>query len=390
MNTIVRLIACGAWAAATSAGGAFAATVMPDEPIRAAPDQAHTPHLELPGPASIHLPRESPQVLHVSPLTDLWAIAELERLKSLALRSDLGPRGSRTRAQRLRSAAEAAWWLGLIYFHGTGVPQSSIQAQRWFERAQALGHPLAPAGVAMCEIDGCIGPPDPQAARPWIARLQQASTPRAYFLEWLASYRRSPIDVTPAIEPGAGATATLPAFDLLERAARAGDPHARIELGLYFASRQQWPQALAQFQAASAVSTAAARNAAAVRTIMEADAKTRPGDAVRSRQLLQDAQRQHRGEGGPVNYAEALRLYRLAEAAGSTEAGRMLALISSRPAIGGGINIEWMRQLTFVDLSQTLPTVVSPVSGHRLQREPSPLFDWLPKAWQDKMGSGVR
>lgn len=390
MVSIYRLIALWAWAGAMSIGSAFAAKAMPAEPIRAAPDQTHAPHMEPPSTAPIRLPRESPEVLRVSPLADPWAVAEVERLKSLALRSDLGPRGSRTQAQRKRSAAEAAWWLGLIYFHGTGVSQSPIQARQWFERAQALGHPLAPAGLAVCEIDGCVGPPDPQAARPWIGQLRRTSAPRAFFLEWLVDYRTSPIDLAPAIEPGASATATLPARDLLERAARAGDPHARIELGLDFASRHQWSEALAQFQRASATSAVAASNAAAVRAIIEENTRTTPGDTGRARQLLQEAKRQHRGEGVPANYAEALRLYRLAEAAGSTEAGRMLALISSRPAVGGGVNIEWMRQLTYVDLSQALPTLVNPVSGHRLQREPSPLFDWLPKAWQDKTGTGLR
>ena len=368
---------------------AFAAGPMPPEPIQAAPLQPDAPQLQAPAPLPPRVSRDRPEVLRVAPLSDPWAIAEIERLKTLALRNDLGTSSQLARTQRRRSAAEASWWLGLIHSHGAGVAQNPIQARQWFERARVLGHPLAPAGLALCEIDGCTGPPNPSAARPWIAQLRRTNAPRAYYLEWLSEYRTSPIEMASADEPGTSTTVNMPARHLLERAARAGDPHARIELGIDFANRRQWRDALAQFQQAGQISDAAASNAATVRLLMEEEARTGAGETGRAAQLLREARRQHQGDGVPANYAEALRLYRQAEAAGSAEAGRILALIASRPAPGGDVNIEWMRQLAYIDLSQVLPSLGSPVSGLRLQREPSPLFDWLPKTWRERAG-GIR
>lgn len=59
------------------------------------------------------------------------------------------------------SAATAAWQLGLLTLHGVGMAPDPAQARHWFERAQALGHPLAPAGLAWCEISGCVTSPNP-------------------------------------------------------------------------------------------------------------------------------------------------------------------------------------------------------------------------------------
>lgn len=264
-------------------------------------------------------------------------------------------------------------------------------ARQWFERANTLGHPLAPAGLALCIIDGCSGPADPLAARPWIEQLRKINAPRALFLEWLVAYRTAPIEAVSDAEPGGNARVLLPARALLVRAANAGDPHAQIELGIDLAGARQWQSALDQFLKASPRSPAAAANASTMREILARDHAAPAESLARARRLLLDARRVHRGEGVPANYGEALRLYREAEQAGSEEAGRMLALIASRPTPGGGVNIEWMRQLSYIDLSQTIPTLGSPAQGQRLQREPSPLHDWLPQAWKDRLaGPGQR
>lgn len=380
---------------ALAAGTAAAVDIPPTPPIQAPPSaedaiQAPPPQgqdIRLPPPstvAPVQREAEAPATLQVSPLTDPWVTAEVERLKTQAMRVDPAARGASTARQR-RDAAQAAWHLGLIYFHGAGVQQNLPQAQQWFTKAQALGHPLASAGLAMCEIDGCAGPANPLAARPWIQQLRRTSTPRALFLEWLVEYRLSPITFTPGQEPGTSATVALPARDLLTRAANAGDPHARIEIALGLAAARQWRAALTQLELAAPRSGAAAANAAVVRDILAREPSPDSGPPRQAKALLQEARRQHRGEGVTANYSEALRLYRQAEAAGSEEAGRMLALISSRPAADGGVNIEWMRQLAYVDLSQAIPTLGSPATGNRLRREPSPLFDLMPEGWRNRI-----
>lgn len=378
----------------TTARAALAVALAPADQIQVTPSTPDIPkltppadatiRLEAPAPSPLSIPQQAPETLRVTPVADPWVAAEVERLKSVAAKAGNATRGSRLSTTQRRAAAEAAWHLGLIYFHGAGVPQNAMQAHRWFERAQEGGHPLAAAGMAMCAIDGCSGPADPHAAAPWIDQLARSNAPRALFLRWLMTYRLSPITWAADAAPGETATVALPVRDLLVRAAAGGDPHARMELGLAMAAERHWADALHQFERAATQSSTAATNAAIVRDILSR--QNAPSDAsARSRQLLQEAQRWHRGEGVPANYGEALRLYRDAERAGSEEAGRMLALIASRPTPGGGINTEWMRQLSYIDLSQAIPTPGSPALGQRLQREPSPLYDWLPQAWKDQL-----
>lgn len=338
--------------------------------------------LDVPMASPIQVSRDQTAPLRISPLADPWITAEVERLKSQVTRGETVPKGAKANQQRRRSAAEAAWVLGLIHFHGAGVQQNPPLARQWFQRAYELGHPLAAAGLALCEIDGCAAPPNPAAARPWIEQLKKADSPRALYLAWLADYRMAPIEMATGAGPGAAPTVTLPFRDQLLKAANAGDPHALIETGLELAAMRQWPEALRQFQRAAPRSAVAAGNAETVREILARDQSPPAATAEKAKRLLLEARRAHRGEGAPANYGEALRLYREAEVAGSDEAGRMLALITSRPAPGGGINVEWMRQLAYVDLSQTLPVFGNPLQGQRLQREPSPLYDWLPAAWK--------
>src|SRR3990167_5915152 len=237
---------------AMAAGAATAVEIPPSQPIRIAPSGEDTiqapppqnPDLRLLPPlAAPPVRSEAPAPLRVSPLSDPWVTAEVERLKTQAMRVDPSAPRKSTARQR-RNAAQAAWHLGLIHFHGAGVQQNLAQAQQWFARAQHLGHPLASAGLALCEIDGCTGPADPRAAMPWIQQLRRTNTPRALFLEWLVAYRLSPITFTPGQEPGTSATGAFPEQNLLTRAANAGDPHARIEMAMGLAAARPWAAAL--------------------------------------------------------------------------------------------------------------------------------------------------
>lgn len=63
-------------------------------------------------------------------------------------------------------------------------------------------------------------------------------------------------------------------------------------------------------------------------------------------------QRNHRGEGQPANFVEAIRLYRHAQSQGNVQARKMLELIFFRLGPDGQIDIAWMQQLAYVNLSK--------------------------------------
>ena len=81
----------------------------------------------------------------------------------------------------------------------------------------------------------------------------------------------------------------------------------------------------------------------------------------------------------PANYTEALRLYQQAASHGHVASRRMLELIYSRPAPGGGVDIGWMQQLARIDPMTMQP--MAPVSPAPYRRDPTPLFDMVPAPW---------
>ena len=294
-----------------------------------------------------------------------------------------------TQAGAAKSAAEAAWQLGLIYLHGAGVRQDAAEAQKWFERAARSGRePWALAGLAWCHIDGCLGPPNPAAAEREIAQLRTRHPARADFLAWLAAARQAPVQLP---RPGAMQDTQAPplaARALLERAASAGDVHANLELGLDAFAQERMETAAQFFRRVAARSAAAAANLREVEARMaqaSGKAEARTSAAPEADAALAQARKYHRGEGVPANFAEAIRFYRLADQRGSTEARKMLALIASRPSPDGGFNVLWMQQLAHVDAGGPIPMIGVPVTAHQLQREPTPLFDLLPPLWQRRV-----
>ncbi len=283
-----------------------------------------------------------------------------------------------------RAAADAAWTLGLLHLHGGVMPPSAALAQTWFQRATPQGRqPLAYAGLAWCLIDGCQGPPDPAGARQAIDRLRVREPARALYLEWLLNTRLRPFGLVP--DATGTPHDTLPLAPLLRRAAAGGDAQARLELGIDAFNRGDLPAARRYFQGAAARSPAAAAN---LRWLAQRVAA--PGPAHNSSevgQLLARAQQFHRGDGVPANYAEAMRLYRLAAAQGSAPARRMVELIASRPAPGGSINIAWMAQLSQLDTRSSLPQMDARHVAPLMQRDATPLYDLVPPSWQRRMSA---
>ena len=173
--------------------------------------------------------------------------------------------------------------------------------------------------------------------------------------------------------------------DLLVSAANEGDAQARIELGLEAVTNGDLPAAKSYFQSASARSRAAAANLQLLDTPASTQVRQAAAEPAEAERLLQQAQRQHRGIGVPVNYVEALRLYQAAAAKGNAGAKRMLALIMSRPMPDGSVNIAWMSQLAYLDTANSLPQLDTRAMASMMYRDPTPLFDLLPEAWQRQL-----
>lgn len=284
----------------------------------------------------------------------------------------------------ISSPAAAAWALGLLEANGLIDGARPGEARRWFMRAHALGHPLAPAGLAWCAIDGCGEASDPAAALPWIALLRSNEPGRADFLRWraevaLAEGRTGPNH--PGAHRGISAGTDPAALPWLQRAARDGDVQAHMELGFEAFAAGDLTAASRHFETIASRSPSAAYNARIVRLQQASLAPRDPGSedrGDRATATLAAARRNHRGEGVPANFTEAIRLYRLAAAEGNAQAKRMLELIYSRPSPSGGIDPVWMAQLAAADLSIPGPQVVDAAGGALLRRDATPLADWLP------------
>lgn len=379
--------------AAPSALLAAQPDVVPLAPPRLERPLATTPRIEPITPNTPHIkPRpgnDAPRI-ESSPITTAKIIPsepddrllqkELLRLQAQAETV----RGSSSAVQ----AAQAAWLLGLIYLHGAGVRLDATQAQMWFERAARSGRePWAYAGLAWCLIDGCTGPPVPAAAASAIAQLRPQHPARADYLAWVLASRFAPNGAPGVQDIRSRQAAPVADLSLLQRSAAAGDAQALVELGMLAMAQKNLNQAEEYFRRAAPQSPAAKANLQELISRSETQAlspKHAESPNASANEALAMARKYHRGEGVPANFAEAIRFYRLAEARGSVDARRMLALIYSRPQPDGSLNLGWMQQLAHVDPHTPIPSV-EPQGGQMLQRDPTPLYDLLPTFWRRQM-----
>jgi uncharacterized protein len=295
---------------------------------------------------------------------------------------DLGPSGS---------ASDAAWLLGLIYAHGAGTHQDLSAAQLWFERAAAGGNRLAVAGLAWCALEGCQGAVNVPLARTRINTLKSTHSARAIYLDWLAQSKLLPLNTAalPSANKAPDAdrnSALLPGRELLVQAAKLGDVHATLELGLEAVSAQRTDTARSYFQRAAADGSQAGANNLRLLDSQLALARASGENWANmdAPTLFAAAQRSHRGEGQVANYTEAIRLYRLAEAKGSASAREMLTLIFSRTSANGQVDIAWIQRLGQLDVGKS--TGVTGARGVQLfQRERTPLIDYLPALWKARV-----
>lgn len=320
------------------------------------------------------------------------AANQLEHLRSTASGTVLPEYQQLSKARQQRLQATAAWQMGLLTLHGICAVLNTADAAVWFERAELLGEPLAAAGLAWCEIEGCKAAANPAAAGKWVELLRSVDAPRALYLQWLMQSRLAPLEITQPVLGAAGqARSPLQNRQLLASAAQQGDTNAKIELGLDSVLSNELPEALAFFKSAAPRSAAAAINSTVVAERVKNAARLTPpsrassGVAVKPQSAAENfaqAQRYHRGQGVPSNYTEAIRLYQLAQNQGNVPAKKMLALIFSRPALNGQIDLAWMQQLAQVDVSGPSPSIEQSNVKLQLRREPTPLFDLVPLKWR--------
>lgn len=317
---------------------------------------------------------------------------EVAQLMARAQRQDSAAMRNQDR-HPLGSSTDAAWLLGLIYVHGAGVAQDHAQAQQWFKLAAQRGHPLGTLGMSWCLLEGCQGQ---VLTAPALSRMSLLRSARARMIEWQAMNQRRQVSfqLTAAHRPqDPQDSLRLPDRHILVQAARAGDLHAALELGLEAialddaAAARSWLRS-----AAKAGSAAAAHNLRMLDQQSSLQSPMRSNEpAAKGHDDLLMAQRLHRGDGVLANYSEAIRLYRQAAAKGNQRAREMLALIFSRPAPPGqAIPVAWMQQLAPYSSSDAAnPTPgLAPLASRVAQtpatfrREPSLLFDYLPARWQ--------
>lgn len=337
----------------------------------------------------ITAPKAAPQQKRpsVQPLKDQIALqAEVDNLKAIANKSNATgvSRNSQASLLQKRQSANAAWVLGLLFANGLGVDVDYGEAQLRFKQAQQLGEPLAAAGLAWCAMLGCDGLPSAREARYWITQLRPVRPGRAFFLDWTAENTFSPLQLNSADSANELERATVIRRQLLLNAAKSKDVQALIELGFDAVASEQLKEAQSYFLAAAPYSKAAANNASLVlnrqtahKVLCQMASGAEVAD-VTDTVLLSVAQALHRGDYCPVNYIEAIRLYNLASNKGNVAAKRMLALIYSKPAANGNINIAWMQQLAQVN-AMTMSSNTNAISiAPMLQREPTPIYDLIP------------
>lgn len=69
--------------------------------------------------------------------------------------------------------AEAQFYLGTLYYHGEGVPQSTADAARWYRRAADQGHAAAQHNLGVMRYAGEGMPQDQREALGWFRRAAE-------------------------------------------------------------------------------------------------------------------------------------------------------------------------------------------------------------------------
>jgi uncharacterized protein len=323
----------------------------------------------------------------VQPLKDQIALqAEIDNLKALAKKFAMTnpsnvARGNQAAILQKRQTANAAWVLGLLYANGLGVELDYSEAHIRFKQAHQLGEPLATAGLAWCDIQGCEGLPSAHQARMWLGQLRAVKPGRALYLDWLVENTFSPLQNNSAASATSLEKTRLQRHQLLLNAAKTQDVQALIELGFEAVASERLKDAQTYFLTAASQSAVAAKNAQIIanrQNDQKPYCQIANNTDLPDNMILQVAQAMHRGDACPVNYIDAIRLYNLASGKGNLAAKRMLSLIYSKPLSDGNINVNWMQQLANLDVGNLSINISSANLISSLQREPTALYDLIP------------
>ena len=229
---------------------------------------------------------------------------------------------------------------GLRAYLGGDTPPDYDRAARAFKAAADAGDTRGAMAFAYLQMMGLGVARDLPAAR---AKLQQASATGIVRADYLLSLLES-MDKRPQSPQRAAM--------LRESAARRGDAVAENAMGVHYqlqgerVTAELWYQRAADHGSRSAVQNLAnlARSEVVKEQVASTTRAAETGQADADA-LFVLAQRHHRGDGVPLDYAQALRLYRAAAAKGSEAAQQMLGLIQSRPSPDGQIDPVWMQEL---------------------------------------------
>jgi TPR repeat protein len=244
---------------------------------------------------------------------------------------------------------DAAYTVALRYFEGTCVQRNFAEAYHWFALAAAAGHACALAAASHLRAEGLGVERDPATARESLRAAQAAGCPRAYYLQARLE-EQSPRPERRRL-----------ARELAERGAALDDGHALNLAGVQreIDGDRQTAEALYQ-RAATAGNRAARVNLQRLERYFSRRERRESLESLRARAGAREpsaqfalAQRYHRGDGVPVDYVAAIRLYRLAAEAKYPPAVEMLNLILSRadPRRPGGIEPAWMQRLAHTELA---------------------------------------
>jgi TPR repeat protein len=252
-------------------------------------------------------------------------------------------------SRALQADPAAAYTVALRHFEGTCVQRSFAEAYRWFAIAAAAGHACALAAASYLRGAGLGVERDPVAAREGLRTAQTAGCARAYYLQAVLE------------EESSRPERRQLARELLERGAALDDGHALNLAGVQREIDADRQVAEALYRRAEAAGNRAARvNLQRLDRYFSRRERRESIESLRARAQAREvpaefalAQRYHRGDGVPVDYVAAIRLYRLAAEAKHPPAVEMLNLILSRadPRRPGGIDPAWMQRLAYVELA---------------------------------------
>ncbi|MCA8887500.1 MAG: sel1 repeat family protein, partial [Parvularculaceae bacterium] len=111
--------------------------------------------------------------------------------------------------------ADGAFYLGVAFLNGDGVPQNYPQAEKFFALAASRSHGEAAYHLALLYDAPALGPPDPARAVAAMRAAARAGYPPAFAGMGLLVHRGD-----------AGADTGGVAADWFERGMRAGDPQS--------------------------------------------------------------------------------------------------------------------------------------------------------------------